>query len=103
MLTIAGLWSAWTNDEGNQVLSCALLTKEAAGPVAAIHHRMPVILEPEQFDLWLSSASSAEVVHAVIATSSEGFEAYPVTTDVGNNRNDYPELLSPVERNDATT
>ena len=97
MLAIAGLWSAWTSDEGNQVLSCALLTKDAAGPVAAVHHRMPVILEPEQFDLWLSPATRAEAVHAAIAASREDFEAYPVTTDVGNNRNDYPELLEPVE------
>lgn len=97
MLAIAGLWSSWTSPDGNQVLSCALLTKNAAGPVAAIHHRMPVILAPEQFDLWLSPASSIEQVHGLIATSREDFEAYPVTTDVGNTRNDYPELLEPVK------
>ncbi|MBN7822521.1 SOS response-associated peptidase, partial [Bowmanella yangjiangensis] len=103
MLAIAGLWSIWTSTEGNQVLSCALLTKEAAGPVAAIHHRMPVILEPEQFDLWLSPATGTEAVHAAISASREDFEAYPVTTEVGDNRNDYSELLSPVEGYDATT
>ncbi len=97
MLAIAGLWSIWTSTEGNQVLSCALLTKDAVGLVSAVHHRMPVILEPEQFGLWLSPSSSAEAVHTAIATSREDFEVYPVTTDVGNNRNDYPELLEPIE------
>lgn len=98
MLAIAGLWSIWTSTDGNQVLSCTLLTKAATGPVAAVHHRMPVILEPEQFDLWLSPASSAEAVLAAIAASREDFEIYPVTTDVGNNRNDYPGLLDPTEQ-----
>lgn len=97
MLAIAGLWSSWTSPDGNQVLSCALLTKDAAGPVASIHHRMPVILAPEQFDLWLSASTGSEQVHSAIALSREDFEAYPVSTDVGNNRNDYPELLDPVE------
>lgn len=97
MLAIAGLWSTWTSTEGNQVLSCALLTRDAAGPVAAVHHRMPVILEPEQFELWLSPATSTEAVHAAIAASRDDFEAYTVTTDVGNNRNDYPELLEAIE------
>ncbi|MCY1243621.1 SOS response associated peptidase (SRAP) [compost metagenome] len=97
MLAIAGLWSTWTGPDGQDVLSCALLTKDAAGPVADIHHRMPVILRPEQFALWLSPSTSSEQVHGAIALSREDFAAHPVTTDVGNNRNDYPELLEPVE------
>ncbi|MNF72193.1 putative SOS response-associated peptidase YedK [compost metagenome] len=97
VLAIAGLWSTWTGPEGRDVLSCALLTRDAAGPVSAIHHRMPVILAPEQFDLWLSPSTTIEQVHGAIALGREDFAAHPVTTDVGNNRNDYPELLKPVE------
>lgn len=93
VLAIAGLWSIWKGPEGQDVISCALITKEAAGPVAAVHHRMPVILAPEQFDLWLSPSTSAEQVHGAIALSREDFEAYPVSTDVGNTKNEYPELL----------
>lgn len=97
VLAIAGLWSTWRGPEGQEVLSCALLTKDAVGPVAEVHHRMPVILAPEQFELWLSGSTSLEAVHSAIALSREDFEAYPVSTDVGNNRNDYPELLERVE------
>ena len=75
MLAIAGLWSTWTGPEGQDVLSCALLTKDAAGPVADIHHRMPVILRPEQFDLGLSPSTSSEQVHGAIALSREDFAA----------------------------
>ncbi|MCY1307073.1 SOS response associated peptidase (SRAP) [compost metagenome] len=97
MLAIAGLWSTWIGPEGQDVVSCALLTKDAASSVAAIHRRMPVILAPDRFDLWLSHHASSDQVHRAIALIREDFAAYPVTTDVGNNRNDYPELLDPIE------
>ncbi|MCY1184974.1 SOS response associated peptidase (SRAP) [compost metagenome] len=96
MLAIAGLWSSWIGPDGNDVLSCALLTKDAAGPVAAIHHRMPVILAPEQFELWLSTGTPAEQVHGAIALSRTDFEAYPVSTDVGNTRNQGEQLIEPI-------
>ncbi|MFG5863818.1 SOS response-associated peptidase [Metapseudomonas sp. CR1201] len=96
LLAIAGLWSTWTGPEAQDVVSCALLTKEAAPSVAHIHHRMPVILHPEQWDSWLSPKTPNEHVQLAIAFPREDFTAHPVTTDVGNTRNDYPELLEPV-------
>ncbi|MNG04588.1 putative SOS response-associated peptidase YedK [compost metagenome] len=98
MLAIAGIWSTWTGPEGLDVVSCALLTKDAAGPVSAIHHRMPVILAPEQLNLWLSPSTGNQEVHSAIALSREDFAAHPVSAEVGNTRNDYPELLEPVEQ-----
>lgn len=62
-----------------------------------MHHRMPVILAPEEFDLWLSPSSKSDQIQGAIALSREDFVAHPVTTDVGNNRNDFPELLEPIE------
>ncbi|MCY1313634.1 SOS response associated peptidase (SRAP) [compost metagenome] len=97
MLGIAGLWSIWTEPEGQDVASCALLTRVAASSVATIHHRMPVILSPNQFDLWISLNTSSVHIQEVIAHSREDFIARAVSTDVGDNRNDYPELLEPIE------
>lgn len=97
VLAIAGLWSTWRGPDGQEVLSCALITKEARGAAAAVHHRMPVILAPEQFELWLAPSTTPEQVYSAIALSREDFEAYPVSTEVGNTRNDYPELLDQVE------
>ncbi|MDT4842292.1 SOS response associated peptidase (SRAP) [compost metagenome] len=96
VLAIAGIWSTWRGADGEDMLSCALLTKQASGPASAVHHRMPVILAPEQFNLWLSPETTTEQVHGAIALSREDFAAYPVTTDVGNTRNDFPELIEPV-------
>ncbi|MCY1313856.1 SOS response associated peptidase (SRAP) [compost metagenome] len=75
------------------MLSCALLTKDAAPSVAQIHHRMPVILTPEQFTLWLSPDTSSEQVHGAIGLSREDFVAYPVSTDIGNTKNQGEQLI----------
>lgn len=96
VLAIAGLWSTWDGPDGQDVLSCALLTRDAEGPVAAVHHRMPVILAPEQWALWLSSETSTEQVHSAIALSRTDFEVYRVSTDVGNIRNQGAQLIEPI-------
>ncbi|MBO3274116.1 SOS response-associated peptidase [Pseudomonas schmalbachii] len=96
VLAIAGLWSSWIGPDGQDVLSCALLTRDSAGPVAAIHHRMPVILAPEQWSLWLSPSTPPEQVHSAIALSRTNFDAYRVSTDVGDVRNQGEQLIEPV-------
>ncbi|WP_370599541.1 SOS response-associated peptidase [Pseudomonas nitroreducens] len=96
VLAIAGIWSTWSPPDGEPMTSCALLTKEAEGLVAAIHHRMPVILAPEQWALWLSPETPTEQVHSAIALSRTNFEAYRVSTDVGNTRNQSAQLIEPI-------
>ncbi|WP_430292958.1 SOS response-associated peptidase [Pseudomonas sp. B1-22] len=97
VLAIAGLWSTWDGPTGQDVLSCALLTHDAAGPAAAIHHRMPVILSPEQCATWLSPETSLDQVYNAIALARQDFEAYRVSTDVGNTRNQGAELIDPLQ------
>lgn len=94
VLAIAGLWSRWRAPDGSEVLSCALLTKEAsAAGIAAIHQRMPVVLDPSHFEEWLSPRSSARDVEAMIAGSRADFVAHRVSTRVNSVRNDSPELI----------
>jgi len=49
----AGLWERWTSPEREVIESCALLTTEANEIMKPIHDRMPVILHPKNFDVWL--------------------------------------------------
>ncbi len=49
----AGLWERWTSPEGELIESCALLTTEANEIMRPIHDRMPVILHPKNYDVWL--------------------------------------------------
>jgi len=104
VVAIAGLWSMWHAPNGPEVLTCALLTKEATvGTIAQIHHRMPVVVDPSQFEKWLSPGSSATEVAAMIAGSRSDFVAHRVSTKVNNTRNESPDLIeeAPPPSNDS--
>ncbi|MDE3735534.1 SOS response-associated peptidase [Pseudomonas resinovorans] len=96
LLAIAGLWAEWTAPDGQGITSCALLTKSAAPAIAEIHDRMPVILAPEQWDLWLSPWTAANDVQALIANARQDFEGHAISTRVNNVRNDDAGLLETV-------
>ena len=49
----AGLWETWTGPESDTIESCTLLTTDANEIMLPIHDRMPVILKPQHYDLWL--------------------------------------------------
>jgi putative SOS response-associated peptidase YedK len=49
----AGLWERWEGEGGEVVNSCAILTTEANEVLRPVHDRMPVILHPEDYELWL--------------------------------------------------
>jgi len=53
---IAGLWDRWDKQEGEPVESCTILTTDANETMMAIHERMPVVIPPESFDVWLNPA-----------------------------------------------
>ncbi|MRK20095.1 SOS response-associated peptidase [Pseudomonas sp. JG-B] len=58
-------------------MSCALITKEAAPSVAFVHHRMQVILAPQQFDLWLTPDAQSEQIQRCHAVQARGFRRPP--------------------------
>ena len=49
---MAGLWDRWRGPDGTPLESCAILTTSPNELVASLHDRMPVILAPDDFDLW---------------------------------------------------
>ena len=53
VMTLAGLWTTWRDGEDSLLHTCTIITIEATNKLAAIHHRMPVILERENVDTWL--------------------------------------------------
>ena len=96
MMAFAALWSVWNAPAGEAVVSCAALTREAAPSIAAIHHRMPVVLDREQQQLWLDASTNAEDVEDLMANSRQDFESYPVSTRVNSTRNVDAALLEPL-------
>ncbi len=93
VMAFAALWAVWQGQDGSQVLSCALLTKVASSTIAHIHDRMPVVLKPEHFDVWLDPKTRGQ--GEALSDALTGHVGYPVSTKVNNTRNDFPELLEP--------
>ena len=56
-LAFAGLWENWMGKEGEEMESACIVTTQANGLIGAIHDRMPVILEKEDFETWLDISS----------------------------------------------
>ena len=100
-LVFAGIWTAWRDPDdadAQPVYSTAIVTTEARGEIARLHHRMPVMLPPTLWDTW-AGAEADEAPHllaAVAALDAPRLTATPISTRVNNVRNDGPELLAPL-------
>ncbi|MCA9916322.1 MAG: SOS response-associated peptidase, partial [Anaerolineales bacterium] len=94
---LAGLWEFWSDPDGGTIQSCTILTTSPNELMAPIHNRMPVIIEPEDFDLWLNPEPDPEQgLHLLRPYPAEKMAAYPVSTVVNNPRNDVPDCIQPI-------
>ncbi|MDA1063904.1 MAG: SOS response-associated peptidase, partial [Proteobacteria bacterium] len=82
----AALWENWqARDSDENVQSTALITTAANDFMAAVHHRMPIILQPDTADRWLAGDNA---VLADVSGNSPELRAWPVNRRVNNARND---------------
>lgn len=107
LLVFAGLYEWWRNPAAADdspdkwLLSTSILTRESTAELASIHDRMPVFLAPELLEEWLDPHSEGteellEEVSAGGADQAERAEFYEVGRDVGNVRNNGPQLMEPL-------
>jgi putative SOS response-associated peptidase YedK len=95
---LAGLWERWQDrDSGREVLSSTIVTTGANGLVAPIHDRMPVILGPEDYGVWLTPGrpDDAALASCLKPYPPEPMEAYEVSRLVNDPRSDSPEYIRP--------
>jgi putative SOS response-associated peptidase YedK len=95
----AGLWDRWEGPEGQIIQSCTLLTTEPNELVAPVHDRMPVILPPEAYALWLdpTETEAARVQPLLRPYPAEAMTATLVSPRVNSPREDDPGLIAPVQ------
>jgi putative SOS response-associated peptidase YedK len=100
LLGLAGLWSSWRDpDTAARLYTCTILTTDPNELVARIHDRMPVVLDPTDWDAWLAEGTPAEQLRALLRPApAEPLDAYAVSPAVNNVRNEGPELLAPLSR-----
>ena len=97
----AGLWETWMGPNGEELDTVAIVTTTANRTLRHIHERMPVILSPDAYDLWLDCARVDDVTAAaLLAPAPDGLlEAYEISTAVNRVANDDPKLLEPLADN----
>ena len=92
----AGLWESWRPKDGEPLETFTILTTDP-NEVVTIHNRMPVILEPKDYDRWLDAGDPARPpVDLLRPYPGERMRAWSVSDRVGNVRNNDPELLAPL-------
>ncbi|PMB34925.1 hypothetical protein CEN40_19870 [Fischerella thermalis CCMEE 5205] len=95
----AGLWEEWQSSEQERIKSCTILTTQANELLQMVHDRMPVILQQENYDLWLDpQVHDVELLQPLLRPyPSEAMTSYPVTTLVNSPRNNSAECITPVK------
>lgn len=105
-LSIAGIWSAWKNENGAEIQSAAIITREAVGELATIHSRMPVFMPNDRWDTWLDPQNrEIETLITLLDTPdpARGLVVRPVAPRVNLVANSGPELIDPFELGEAQT
>ncbi len=110
-IVFAGLWEAWKPkpdteafdkavaegadpDHLEWLISCTLLTTDPNEEMKPIHHRMPVLVPPSEWDRWLDPQNGVERINDLLVPAPDGLlRVTPVTTRVNNVRNKGPELI----------
>lgn len=97
-LAFAGLWEQWKSPDGGQIESYTILTTDANELLRPVHDRMPVILPPAAYDLWLDpDVQKPDVLLALLHPyPEEAMTAYPVSMRVNSPANDDPQCIAPI-------
>jgi putative SOS response-associated peptidase YedK len=98
LLALAGLWENWHSPADEWVRSFAIITTTPNELCAELHNRMPVVLSPDVWSEWLGEepADPARLKALLCPYPAEEMACWPVSTRVGNVKNNDPSLIEPV-------
>ena len=98
LFTFAGLWEHWHGEDDETIESCSIIVTAANDLVRSIHDRMPVIVAPENYALWLDpEVTPAEPLKPLLRPyAAELMTASPVSARVNNPKNDDAALIEPL-------
>ena len=90
LFAFAGLWDGWKNTEGQWIRTCSILTTTPNAVTSTVHDRMPVILDPDSYDLWLDPGMQnvAAISELLKPYDARSMQCYPVSTRVNHVAND---------------
>lgn len=94
-IAFAGVWQNWGKDEGRGP-TCAIVTTGANDHMSRIHHRMPLVLEPDQWPLWLGEEGRG-AARLMQPGAEDVLKFHRVDPAVNSNRAKGPQLIEPID------
>ncbi|MFN2530119.1 MAG: SOS response-associated peptidase [Pyrinomonadaceae bacterium] len=99
----AGVWDTWKTGQ-QAIASCAIITTKANELLNPIHDRMPVIVKPEKYDLWLDRQTSVTELQKLLCPfPAEEMNSYPVSSGVNRAGAEGSHLIKRVDLEIGTT
>ena len=101
-MVFAGLWEVWkpegASDADEPLRTCSIITTAANELLSRIHDRMPAVISPHDWELWLdrSVTDTAAVRHLLAPADSRQFDLFEVSNAVNSVRNNNDELVAPI-------
>jgi putative SOS response-associated peptidase YedK len=93
---LAGLWETWTSPHGDAVLTSTIITTEPNELIKPFHHRMAVILRPEDYETWLDPKAPPEVLKALLNIyPADEMRYFDVSTKVNSANIESSDLIEP--------
>ena len=97
IMSLAGLWEIWHDPEGGLLETCTILTTTPNSLMESIHNRMPVVLNPRDYNAWLNPETATDQLQHLLRPYDEGrLAAYPVSTAVNRPQNDDETCIAPL-------
>jgi putative SOS response-associated peptidase YedK len=96
VFAFAGLWDHWEGEDSS-IESCTIIVMPANEVMKPIHERMPAIIAPAHYDLWLDSRMNDkdEIMQYLTSAQSSQLTAYPVSTRVNSPKNNDEQCIRP--------
>lgn len=101
LFAFAGLWDEWNGPGDAPLRTCTIITSDPNPLLRTLHHRMAVILDPEDEEAWLDPTLTVPEALALLKVHPEAeMEAFPVGKQVGNVAFDSPQCIEPLVDDD---
>ena len=99
LFSFAGIWDRWKDASGTTVETCSILTTTPNFVTSPVHDRMPVILDPDGYDLWLDPGMTDVSAASELLKPHDGrlMRCYPISTRINYVANDDEECSRPME------
>jgi putative SOS response-associated peptidase YedK len=99
LFSFAGLWETWNDPSGRVLETCSILTTTPNAVTAPVHDRMPAILDPQCYDLWLDPGTTDATVISELLKPFDArlMRCFPVSSRVNRPANDDAECSARVE------